>query len=125
MLAFIDSIPALRRVFLPYAKDYVISKIGEKPSGFGYGIELFELVGDKTADIINRYRRISNWTDNPVHYGNSYGEDIQKYASDPTEENADKVFEDILDILYKDWKQPFDPIQPAIGEVCDFDRPTH
>lgn len=121
MLAFIDQSPAIRGL-LPYAKDYVISRIGKEPRGFGYGIELFERAGEDATKLIRRYRKISNWTEPPFLYKNSYADSMRKYEADPSEENADKVYEDIIEILNKDWEQPFDPIQPAIGEPWDFDR---
>lgn len=72
MLAFIESFPALRREFFPYASDYVVSRIGKAPRGFGYGIELYERASEDAAKIINRYRRISNWTEPTFLYKNSY-----------------------------------------------------
>lgn len=121
MLSFIDQSPTIRWM-LPYATDYVISRIGKEPRGFGYGIELFERVGGNATRLIRRYREISNWTEPPFLYENSYYDSMRKYEIDTSEENADKVYKDILDILNKDWVKPVDPIQPAIGEPWDFDR---
>ena len=122
MLSFIDYSPSLRRMFFPFVTDYVISKIGKKPDWGGYGIELYTRAGDDAARLISRYRKISNWTEPPIYYKNSYYDDIRKYNLDPTKDNADKVYKDILDILNRDWNQPIDPIQPAIGEPWDFDE---
>ena len=121
MLSFIDQSPTIRGL-LPYARDYVISRIGKDPHGFGYGIELFGRAGDDTTKLIRRYREISNWTEPPFLYENSYFDSMRKYEMDPSEENAEQVYKDILNILNKDWEKPVDPIQPAIGEPWDFDR---
>lgn len=121
MLTFIDESPDIR-FMLPYAKDYVISRIGKNPGELGYGIELFIRSGEDAIKLINRYRDISNWTEPPFLYKNSYNDNMRKFHQDPSEENADKVYEDIIEILNKDWEQTFDPIQPAIGEPWDFDR---
>ena len=121
MLSFIDQSPTIRGL-LPYAKDYVISRIGKEPRGFGYGIELFERAGDDATKLIRRYKEISNWTEPPFLYENSYYDCMRKYEMDPSEENAEQVYKDIIDILNKDWKKPVDPIQPAIGEPWDFDK---
>lgn len=121
MLAFIDQSPDIRGLF-QCANDYVISRIGKEPRGFGYGIELFERAGEDATKLISRYRKISNWTEPPFLYKNSYADSMRKYEADPSEENADKVYEDIIEILNKNWELPFDPIQPAIGEPWDFDN---
>lgn len=124
MLAFIDSIPDLREVLFPYAWDYVTSKKGKEPRGFGYGIELFARAGDDAAKMINRYRYISNWTDifdyKYLSSNNHYYDSLRKYESDPSEENASEVYRDIIGLLNIDWEEPFAPIQPAIGEQGDF-----
>ena len=115
MLTFIDESPAIR-FMLPHAKDYVISRIGREPCECGYGIELFERTGEDATRLIKRYRDISNWTEPPFLYKNSYSDSMRKYHQDPSEENASKVYEDIIGILNKDWGQPSDPIQSAVGE---------
>lgn len=115
MLTFIDESPDIR-FMLPYAKDYVISRIGKNPGELGYGIELFIRSGEDAIKLIKRYRDISNWTEPPFQYKNSYHDSMRKYHQEPNEENATIVFEDILDILEREWKEPFDPIQPGIGE---------
>lgn len=125
MLSFIDKSPSIRSLLLPSARDYVISKIGKKPRGFGFGIELFERAENDAGWMINRYKDISNWTDPfdlRYRYNNAYYGNMSKYEMDPSEENASKVYEDIVGILKIDWKKPFDPIQPAIGEAWDFDN---
>ena len=121
MLSFIDHSPTIRGL-LPYAKDFVISRIGKEPRGFGYGLELFGRAGDDATKLIRRYREISNWTEPPFLYENSYYDSMQKYEMDPSEENAEQVYKDIIDLLNKDWKKPVDSIQPAIGEPWDFDE---
>ena len=124
MLSFINQSPAIRGL-LPYARDYVISRIGKEPRGFGYGIELFDRAGDDATKLIRRYREISNWTeplDLKAHYNNNYLANMRNYSFDPSEDNAAKVFKDVVGILNFDWKEPPDPIQPAIGEPWDFDQ---
>ena len=124
MLTFIDKSPSIRGM-LPNARDYVISKIGKEPRGFGFGMELFARAGGNATKMINRYKDISNWTE-PTdllnRYKNHYSSDISAYGVDPNEDNAAKVYDDIIGILDIDWQPPFDPIQPAIGEAWDFDN---
>ena len=125
MLTFIDNFPDLRREFFPYALNYVISKIGKEPRGFGYGVELYTRVGEDATKLINRYRRISSWTEPQflkVRYNNDYFVNMRNYSFDPSEENAAIVFNDVVGILDVDWERPLDPIQPAIGEPWDFDN---
>ena len=123
MLSFIDMSPTIR-VMLPYAKDYVISKIGKDPHGFGFGIELFTRARDKASSLINQYKDISNWTeplDLKSKYNNNYLDSMRNWL-DQSEKNASKVYDDIIGILEIDWEKPFAPIQPSIREKWDFDQ---
>ena len=122
MLSFIDSYPSLRRMLFPFAKDYVISRIGKKPGWGGYGIELYTRAGDDSTKLIRRYREISNWTEPPLHYILDYQRSMDAYEKDPSDENAGRVYEYVIGILDQECEQPIDPIQPAIGEKWDFDR---
>jgi hypothetical protein len=124
MLSFIDRSPDIR-FLLPDARYYTATRIGTRPEGFGFGIELFERAGNKAIWMINRYRDISNWTEPYAlskRYDNSFIESQKRYYDDPNNENAEKYFNDILGVLNIDWKEPLDPIQPAIGERWDFDK---
>lgn len=124
MLAFIEKSPFIQGM-LRDARVYVTSKIGKEPRGFGFGIELFERAENDAGWMINRYKDISNWTDPfdlRFKYNNAYYSNMSKYDIDSSEENASKVYEDIVGILKIDWKKPFDPIQPAIGEAWAFDN---
>ena len=122
MLSFIDSFPSLRRLLLPFARDYVISKIGKKPGWNGFGIELFTRADDDAKSLINRYRDISNWIELPPHHYTAYNKSMDAYEKDPSDENAEKVYDYIIGILNMDWEEPLEPIQPNIGKPWDFDK---
>lgn len=119
MLSFVSKSPSIRSKLFIDAKDYVISRIGKEPRGYGFGFELFERAGVDTEWMIQRYREISNWTvplDIKYKYGNKYLDSQRNYCLDYSEENADNYFEYVMGVLKIDWKRPIDPIQPAIGE---------
>ena len=118
MLTFIDKSPSINHM-LADARYYIASRIGTKPRGFGYGADLFDLAGTGSVRMINQYKDISNWTDRDsiIKVGIDYWTDMGRYEEDPSEQNAIKVYKDIVGILDIDWKKPTDPIQPAIGEA--------
>lgn len=117
MLTFIERTPSIR-FMLPDARDYLISRIGKRPNGFGYGAELFHLAGTGAVRMINRYKDISNWTVYSIMRlaDIDYWKDYYNYENDPSEQNAMTVFKDITGILDMEWEKPFDSIQPAIGK---------
>ena len=121
MISFVDKSPAIHDL-LQDAKAYVASKIGKRPYEGGYGIELFERSGDDAAKMIRQYRRISNWIEPPYLYWNTYNDSVREYHKDHSKENAAKVFEDIIEILDKEWDEPSDPIQPAIGDKWGYTK---
>ena len=125
MLSFIDSSPAIRHL-LQEAIRYTVAQIGTRPTGFGFGVELFDRARDEAARLIRRYRDVSNWMEpldisNPHKYNNSLQKSSRNYFEDPTDENAERYYEDILGVLDIDWTQPIDPLQPAIGQKGKFD----
>ena len=122
MLSFINSFSSLRRLFFPFALDYVISKIGKKPDGGGFGIELYKRDDDDAVTLINRYRDISKWTEPPIQYKTDYKRSMEAYEKNPSVENADTVYKYVMGILDLECEPPYDPIQPAIGEKWEFDR---
>ena len=122
MLLFIDNFPFLRRVFFPFALDYVISKIGKVPHWGGFGVKLYYRAGDDAMKLIRRYRDVSNWLEPPLHYCLDYWKSMDSYEKDPSDENAEKVYEYVIRILNMDWEEPLEPIQPNIGKPWDFDR---
>lgn len=124
MLSFIASSPHIRNL-LPEAIRYTEAQIGTRPEGFGFGAELFNRAGDDAARLILRYRNVSNWMEpldisNP-HIYNSLHKSRRKYFEEPTPGNAERYYEDILDVLDIEWAEPTDPIQPAIGQKGKFD----
>ena len=122
MLSFINSFSSLRRMFFPFALDYVISRIGKKPDGGGFGIELYKRDNDDAVTLINRYRDISNWIELPIKYMTDYKSSMEAYENNPSVENAGTVYQYVFGILNLECKPPYDPIQPANGEKWDFDR---
>ena len=125
MLSFIENSPAIR-FLLPEAMHYTVTRIGTRPGGFGFGAELFDRAGDDAARLIRRYRDVSNWMEpldisNPNKYNNSLRQSSRKYFKDPSDENAEKYYKDILGVLDIEWTEPTDPLQPAIGQKGDFD----
>ena len=120
MLSFINSSSAICNL-LPAAYRYTVAQIGTRPEGFGFGAKLFDLAGDGAVCLILRYRDFSNWMEpldisNPNKYNNSLHKSSRKYFEEPTPENAERYYEDILGVLGIEWAEPTDPIQPAIGE---------
>ena len=126
MLSFIGSSPAIN-FLLPEALRYTVAQIRTRPEGFGFGAELFNRAGEDAARLIRRYRDVSNWMEpldisNPHIYNNSLHQSSRKYLEDPSVENAERYYEDILGVLDIDWPEPSDPIQPAIGQKGEFDE---
>ena len=126
MLSFINSSPAIN-FLLPEATHYTVAQIGTRPEGFGFGAALFNRAGEDAARLIRRYRDVSNWMEpldisNPHIYNNSLHQSSRKYFEDPSVENAERYYEDILGVLDIDWPEPSDPIQPAIGQKGEFDE---
>ena len=123
MLTFIDNSPTIGYM-LPDARYYVASRIGTRPWGFGYGADLFNLAGAGSVRMINRYKDISNWTDRDsiINVKIDYWTEMRKYEEDPSGQNAMKVYKDIVGILDIDWREPLDPIQPAIGKAGFFEE---
>ena len=120
MLSFIDNSPTIRNL-LPDAIRFTEAQIGTRPEGFGFGVELFNRAGDDAVGLIRQYRDVSNWMEpldisNPNKYNNSLHKSSRKYFEEPTPENAERYYEDILGALDIDWTEPTDPIQPAIGQ---------
>lgn len=126
MLLFVDKFQSsLPKSFFQYACDYVNSKIGKKPAGGGFGLELFELYKRNSGNgvaLIERYRDYSNWIEPPLRYRLDYKESMEAYKKDTREENAERVYEYVKGMLSLQCKEPYDPIQPAIGESWDFDK---
>ena len=120
MLSFINSSPAIRDL-LPEAYRYTVAQVGTRPEGFGFGAKLFDRAGDDAVRLIRRYRDVSNWMEpldisNPNKYNNSLHKSSRKYFEEPTAENAERYYEDIIGVLGIDWTEPTYPIQPAIGQ---------
>lgn len=120
MLSFINSSSAICDL-LPAAYRYTVAQIGTRPEGFGFGAKLFDLAGDGAVCLIRRYRDFSNWMEpldisNPKKYNNGLRNSSRKYFEEPTAENAERYYEDIIGVLGIDWTEPNDPIQPAIGQ---------
>lgn len=111
MLSFIDNSPTIRHL-LPKAIRYTKAQIGTRPGGFGFGAELFDRARGDAVRLIRRYRDVSNW----METNNSLIKSSRKYFEEPTPENAERYYEDILGVLDIDWTEPNDPIQPAIGQ---------
>lgn len=124
MLLFVDSFPSsLREDIFPHACDYVNSKIGKKPAGGGFGIEMYARDYGNGASLIKRYRDISNWIEPPLRYKLDYMKSMEAYEKDPDdEENTEAVYEYVKGMLNLKCDPPYDPIQPAIGESWDFDK---
>ena len=126
MLSFIDSSPSIRHL-LPEAIRYTKAQIRTRPEGFGFGAELFYRAGNDAPRLICRYRDFSNWMEpfdisNPNKYDNSLHQSSRKYFENPTDENAEKYYEDILGVLLGiTWTEPNDPLQPAIGQKGKFE----
>jgi len=126
MLSFINSSPAIRHL-LPEAIRYTAAQIGTRPKGFGFGAELFDRAGDEAPRLIRRYRDVSNWMEpldisNPHKYNYSLSQSSRNYFEDPTYENSERYYEDILGVLGINWTEPIDPLQPAIGQKGQFDK---
>ncbi len=120
MLSFINSSPAIRDL-LPEAYRYIVAQVGTRPEGFGFGAELFDRARGDAARLIRRYRDVSNWMEtlefsNPNKYNISLQKSSRKYFEEPTAENAERYYQEILGVLDIEWAEPTDPIQPAIGE---------
>lgn len=123
MLLFVDSFPSsLHNVFFPYACDYVNSKIGKKPAGGGFGIEMYARNYGSGASLIKRYRDISNWIEPPLRYKLDYMKSMEAYEEDPSDKNAVTVYGYVQGMLNLKCDPPYDPIQPAIGASWDFDK---
>lgn len=100
------------------AKAHVQSKIDFGPREYGFGLELFDRTGGGDPEMVKDYRAISNWIDYDIislwKGSNKYFRDINKYLDNPSQENADKCFEGVKEILDFDWKEPSFNIQPSI-----------
>ena len=126
MLSFIDSSPAIRSRLLTHAMLYTVTQVGTRPKGFGFGAELFDRAGDDAPRLISRYRDVSNWmgprnnSDSP--FNDSLRQSSREYFEDPSDENAEKYYENILGVLNINWTEPADPLQPAIGQKGKYDK---
>lgn len=116
MLSFISKTFGLCCDFLDDAINHVLSKIENGPREYGFGYEMFGRTWNDAPELIERYKDISNWINYPVlnAAGINYHESIRAYQQDPKDKNADKCYEDVLEILDLELTEPSFSIQPGI-----------
>ena len=114
MLTFLKMNPSLPPGLLAEAMADVQYKIDNGPREYGFGKELFERTLGGDPEMIDNYREISNWIDCDSKWSNNYFNDIRTYRGDPSDDNAKKCFDDVINILKYDWKPPTFIIQRGI-----------
>lgn len=113
MLTFIERAYGTTSKLFVHAQRSVADKIEFGPREYGFGFTLYEKSYGKRTDMINTYKRISNWIDSSVLYKDfpnkglgNYFIDIVNYTQEPNENNSDQCFNDVQAILEYHWQSP-------------------
>jgi len=93
------------------AYDDVKGKQENGPNEYGFGLYLNESFGEKTADMMSRYREISNWITDSDDYVPDYKTKISKLSrtslgDDGYKDKAQECFELVQKILNNQYHKP-------------------
>lgn len=115
MLTFISKTLG-RCNLLADSENHVSSKILNGPREYGFGYEMFVRTEGGAPEMIERYKDISNWINYLVlnAAGINYHDSIREYQNNPNDENANKCYDAVLEILDYVLTKPNSPIQPEI-----------
>lgn len=88
------------------AYDDVREKLKNGPYEYGFGSYLNESFGEKTADMMSRYREISNWITDSDVYVSDYKAEISNLGDDKYKDKAQECFDLVKKILDKEYQKP-------------------